>query len=125
MILKIRNNSGQTIIEAVIALAAILLTLGAISIAVTGGVSNSTFIKDQTKAAKHAQAGMEYMRYLRNVDPSAFESYEGIYCMLQDNTFTPGACPAIDIDLGLKREVEFTQNSIVFLLLNLPPNAQK
>lgn len=107
------GRQGQTIIEAMIALASILLTLAAISVAITTSVSNSQFIKDQTLASQYAQDGMEYMRYLRNTNPSSFESREGIYCLNQDNSFSAGTCGAVNIGSVFKREAEFTQNSLV------------
>lgn len=102
---------GQTIIEAMVALAAILITLAAISVVITTSLSNSRFIRDQSLVSRHAQEGMEYMRYLRNIDASSFESWNGIYCMGKDNEFIVGRCSAVNIDNVYKREVEFTQNS--------------
>ncbi len=106
------GEAGQTIVEATIALASILLVLAAISIAITISLSNSQFIKNQSLASKYAQDGMEFMRYLRNTDPSTFELREGVYCMNEDNTFTPGTCGAVNIAGVYKRESEFTQNSL-------------
>lgn len=109
---RIKNkNSGQTIIEATIALASILLVLTAISIAIAISLSNSQFIKSQSLAAKYAQEGMEYIRFLRNTNPTTFESREGIYCMNEDNVFTAGSCQAVNVAGTFKRESEFTQDS--------------
>src|SRR3989344_446097 len=91
------DNRGQTIIEATIALASIMLTLAAISVAITTSVSNSQFIKSHTLAAKYSQAGMEYMSYLRNYDPTTFEAYTGLYCMDSDNSLTTGTCPTVNV----------------------------
>lgn len=102
---------GQTIIEAMIALASILITLAAISVVITASLSNSGFIRDQSLASRYAQEGMEYMRYLRNIDPSSFEARQGIYCMGKDNMLDAGTCPSANIDSAYKREVEFIQNS--------------
>lgn len=77
---------GQTIIEATIALALIVVVLGAISVVVILGLNNSTFVKDQTQASKYAQDGMEYIRYLSNNFPGTEEGeFNGqvsnnIYC---------------------------------------------
>ncbi|HVT01053.1 MAG TPA: hypothetical protein VHE53_02345 [Patescibacteria group bacterium] len=104
------DNKGQTIIEAAIALASILLTLAAISIAITTSVSNSQFIKNQTVASKYAQSAMEYMSYLRNTDPTTFEARTGLYCMDGDNTLNTGACSTVNLAGTFKREVDFSQN---------------
>lgn len=106
------NQKGQTIVEATIALASILLALTAISVAVMTSLSNSSFIKNQTLASKYAQQGMEQMRYLRNIDPVSFEARESqIYCMNLDNSLDAGRCSGINISTEFKREAEVQQES--------------
>lgn len=109
------NNSeaGQTIIEATIALASILLTLAAIAIAISTSVSNSTFIKQQSQASKFAQDGIEQLRYVRNTNPTAFFALGGIYCMNEDSALVSGSCTAVNIANTFKREAEFTQTPSV------------
>ncbi len=118
----LKINKGQSLIEATVALASIILTLAAITVAVTTSVSNSTFIKNQTVAARYAQEGMEYVRQLRNnkdvclttkgVQPNANDTY----CFNSNTascatTFTGGACSTVNIAGSFKREVQFTQDS--------------
>ncbi|OGH17036.1 MAG: hypothetical protein A3C30_02175 [Candidatus Levybacteria bacterium RIFCSPHIGHO2_02_FULL_40_18] len=107
------KKSGQTLVEATIALASILLTLAAIAIAISTSVSNSQFIKLQSQAAKYAQDGMEQLRYERNTSPANFFARNGIYCMNEDSSLTPGSCTAVNIANTFKREAEFTQPSNV------------
>lgn len=102
---------GQTIIETVIALSIILIILAAIATAIITSTSNSKFLKDQTLANKHAQGGMEYIRFLRNTNPSSFKAKDGYKCMNEDNTFDVGQCTAVNIQNAFKREVEFIQDS--------------
>ncbi len=114
------NKSGQTLIEATVALASILLTLAAITVAITTSVSNSTFIKNQTVAARYAQQGMEYIRQLRNNQDSCLTS-KGVlpndkYCFNTNltscaATFVGGSCSTINVANAYKREIEFTQDS--------------
>lgn len=105
-------RAGQTIIEAMVALASILITLAAISVVITASLSNSRFIRDQSLASRYAQEGMEYMRYLRNINATSFEAISnGGHCMGEDNVLIDGYCLAVNIDNAYKREVEFTQNS--------------
>lgn len=116
------KQKGQTLIEATVALASIILTLTAITIAVTTSVSNSTFIKNQTVAAKYAQQGMEYIRQLRNNQDACLNSKgappaaNDTYCFNEvgascNTTFVGGACTQVNLGSGFKRQVEFTQNS--------------
>src|SRR3990170_7744222 len=86
------KKSGQTLVEATIALASILLTLAAVAIAISTSVSNSQFIKQQSQASKYAQEGMEQLRYTRNTNPTTFFSQNGIYCMNEDSTLVSGSC---------------------------------
>lgn len=115
-LIKARNNSGQTIIEAVAALAIILAILAAISVAITSSVNNSSYIRSQSLAGKYAQQGMEAVRYIRNNDPVQFNVLAlstQAYCMGSDNNLeTPGAaCITVNLPEGLIREVLFLSNS--------------
>lgn len=103
------REKGQTIIEATIALASILLTLAAIAVAISISVNNSQFIKQETQASKYAQGGMEQLRYIRNTNSATFFAQEGIYCMNEDNSLVAGSCTAVNIANIFKREAEFTQ----------------
>lgn len=107
------GERGQTIIEATIALASILLTLAAIAVAISTGVSNSQFIKQQSQASKYAQDGMEQLRYIRNTNPTTFFAQEGIYCMNEDSSLVTGSCTTVNIANTFKREAEFAQDSSV------------
>lgn len=107
------GERGQTIIEATIALASILLTLGAIAISISTSVSNSQFIKQQSQASKYAQEAMEYFRYQRNVNPGIFFAegdWIGSYCFGSDKTLVSGTCTGVNISNSFKREVRFDLN---------------
>lgn len=111
-----RNNSGQTLVEAVVALAAIVIIMTAISVVSTTGISNSTFEKNQGLASKFAKQGMEYVRYLRNTGDSSVSSLEGIYCMPDTNgkpSIVTSGCQLnrFNIQNEFDREVEFNQSS--------------
>lgn len=59
---KIRFQEGQAVIEAVIALSALLILLAAIAVVITTSLSNTTFSNSQDLANKHAQEGIEIIR---------------------------------------------------------------
>lgn len=109
------NTKGQTLIEVSIALSAILLTLAAISILVVTSVSNSIFIKNQSQAAKYAQEGMEYVRYLKNNNIPLFTSYDGTLCMGDNNTLavSTGGCTQINVDGQYIRQVDFNKGGSI------------
>ncbi|OGH11242.1 MAG: hypothetical protein A2857_06465 [Candidatus Levybacteria bacterium RIFCSPHIGHO2_01_FULL_36_15] len=63
--MKRKNNhfkKGQTLVEALVALSALVIIMSAITYAVISSTSNSIFIKRQNLANKLAQDGMEYFR---------------------------------------------------------------
>lgn len=117
---KIKNVSkGSTLIEAIIALSAIVIILAATSGLVITSLTNSTFTRDQNQAAKLAQQGIEYVRDKASTK-TGFDEYvalEGtVRCMKSisssDGVITEGICDSTGlIDGTYKREVEFTHNS--------------
>lgn len=112
--MKININSGQTLVEVSIALSAILLTLAAIAILIVISVSNSVYIKNQSQAAKYAQEGMEQVRYLKNNNIPLFSSYDGSWCMGDNNSLTisSGACSTVNVNSQYIRQVDFEKNSL-------------
>lgn len=131
MMLVYKSQKGQTIIEALIALAALLLTISAISVLVISNINNSVFVKDQNFANKYAQQGIEYVRYLRNSDYSQFRTYLGEYCLPQFSSysspnivFSTGGC-MVNMDGGYIRSVTFQKNvSPCVKNLNDPDNVK-
>lgn len=81
------SQSGQTIIEAIVALSAILLTISAIAVAVLTGISNSTFVKNQNLGNKYAQQGIEFVRNIKENDINKFINYSGTWCI--DESVSP------------------------------------
>jgi len=120
---KFNHRLGQTIIEGVVALSAIMVVLSALSVATLTSVNNSSFIKNQSLAAKYAQQGIENVRYTRNNYPSIFAGYQSnTYCMgttwAQDGTPDSGpnaGCSTVNITdsagASFIREVIFSRNS--------------
>lgn len=99
IILKVfLSEAGQTIIEAVVALSALLLTLSGISIAIVTSVNNTTFIKNQNQANKFAQQGIEVFRNLQANNstitlvgaPTPQQTFSqlatGVYCLGDSST---------------------------------------
>jgi len=116
-----KADKGQTLIEAIVALVALLITLAAISISIVIAISNSTYVKNQNLASKYAQQGMEYFRNLKAnnsvvpVDPPEyFKTLSGDYCFDDDNNLTKsnGDCVVniSDNQISFKRKVNFENN---------------
>lgn len=119
--LKMQKNRGQTLLESIIALAAIVIVLGAVATAVLISLNNSLFIKRQNQGNKLAQQGMEYIRdRINNGGSATFFNFiqSGTQCF-NDFTATPppsalfmaGSCQTANIQGTFKREVVFTSGS--------------
>lgn len=71
---KFTISKGQTLIEALVALAVAVVVISAINSTVTTALSNVHYSKDQNLATHYAEQGMEYMRKLRNQDWNQYMS---------------------------------------------------
>lgn len=129
----IKNSSGQTILEAVIALAALLLVLSASSVAIVTSVNNATFTRNQNQANKLAQAGMEEVRSIKNTDYTDFRDNlaTGTKCLNGTLQFsTSGQDCTVDLwaikpnpstNFRFIREVQFIQDDTNECILNANP----
>ncbi|MDO8270250.1 MAG: prepilin-type N-terminal cleavage/methylation domain-containing protein [Candidatus Levybacteria bacterium] len=98
-----KNQRGQSLIEAVVALVTILLIVTAIAIVIVNGLYNSQFIKGQNEANKYAQEGMEFVRNIQKNDLGAFGSFNqnATYCIDEVNsTLTTNNCNATTVNTG-------------------------
>lgn len=99
------NNSGQTLLEAVVAIGILVVILTASATAIITSINNATFTKNQNLANKHAQEGMEYIRNLKRSNFGTFNLIaEGVYCMDDDaartRTNAVGSCTTVNIADG-------------------------
>ena len=71
---KVKNQKGQTLIEAMVALAIAVTILAAITTIVITSLSDTTFSKNQNLASEYAQQALEYIRGLANANYSSFKN---------------------------------------------------
>lgn len=112
-----RYSSGQTLLEAVIALSILVIILGAVSVVVLTSLNNSSYIKQQNQANKLAQQGIEYIRdQIDNSGNNRFQTYDSyalnqVNCLIdisQPNPLITRPCqPGEYIQGTFKREVTF------------------
>ena len=69
-----KKQQGQTIIEAVVALATLMIIITAIAVVMMNGLYNSQFIKSQNEANKYAQEAIEVVRNTQKNDLQTFKS---------------------------------------------------
>ena len=70
-------DSGQSIIEVIVALSLVAIVVLALARVTISSIQNSSFARDQRTATKYAQEGLENARRLRGEDESEFWSKSG------------------------------------------------
>lgn len=85
------NEKGQTLIEVLVALSAVVIMVSAVAIVIVSSLSNAQFTRDQDLATKYSQEGMEVLRKVRNADYVAFRNYSGTYCLSKGQATLPNA----------------------------------
>lgn len=91
---------GQSLLESVLALAAIAIVLSGIAVTVVSSLSNSTYGKSQALATQYSQEGLEVLRKIRNNDYYSFRNYNGNYCLGKNVTILPppSSCSVPNVD---------------------------
>lgn len=98
-------QKGETLIEALGALAIVSIVITAVATLVTTSLSNAQYNENQTLATKYAQQGVESVRQIRNTNYAAFRSYNGLYCFGKGQTSlgTPqSACNTANTDTFIR-----------------------
>lgn len=114
------RQSGQTLIEIVIAIGAVALVVTALVSAVSASLRFSESSRMRSRAVKLAQESMEITRALRDTTSwtsfSAYASGNGNWCLDSTNTWSAadasGTCP-ISSGNPIWRSVHFTWNDPV------------
>lgn len=116
----LRNISGQSLFEVVLAIAVIGLIVVGVVILSTNAIRNTTFARNKTLASRYAQEALEWVRNERNTDPVNFRSKIDAFttfCLDEDPiTWTNvGVCSGSEYISGsnsiFKRQVVFSQTS--------------
>ena len=75
-----KNQTGQALIEALLALTFAVVIITAVVIAVITSLSSATFTKNQNQASNYAQEGLDVARNMKESDPQTFFGLNGNYC---------------------------------------------
>ena len=116
----IKNQKGQSLIEALIALGTAVLIISAIAIAVITSVNNTDFSKNQNLATQYAQQGMELVRNKSEFDWPGFSTYSGSYCLSQNSTNLVPAGLGCSLNINdsnsnpfFVRQIDISQNDAI------------
>jgi Tfp pilus assembly protein PilV len=107
-----RNELGQSLVEALVALGIAVIIVSAVAIAVISAVNNSDFSKNQNLATQFAQQAMELLKQKSSDNWQSFSVFSGTYCLNQDSTTLIAAAPtcAKNINNFFVRQVTINQN---------------
>lgn len=87
MIRNYRLESGQTLIEVMIALGIAVVIVSAITIAVVIALDNTSYSRNQNLATQFAQEGMEIVRQKRDTNLTSFQALtDRTYCLAKGST---------------------------------------
>jgi len=114
-----KNESGQSLFEIILALAITTLIIVAIVALTATSIRNTTFSKNKTLASRYSQEAMEWLRGERDTDFSAFKTRaftSTLYC-LPSLSWSPeiiGACTSGQeiANTPFRREISFSTTSI-------------
>lgn len=97
-LIKFKKETGEVLIEAIIALAITTLIITGLVVTVISSLNNSTYIEIQNQASGYAQEGLDVARNLKESDYNSFSGLSGTYCLGKDiKTIDEGnACDQID-----------------------------
>lgn len=109
------KEKGQTLVEVLLALAAAVVIISAISVVVLSSLSNAQFSKNQNIATKYSSEGMEFVRRLRDSDYITFKAYpNGTYCLAKPLPVAlgaPASCTLPNVDNFFIRSATLSNTS--------------
>lgn len=110
-----KNQSGQTLLETLLALSASVFILGAITAVVISSLNSAQFTKNKNLSGQYAREGMEIVRKVRDSGTwTAFSGINGLYCLSSGSTSLPSSslvpCP-VNIGVTFVREINIVSNS--------------
>lgn len=82
-----KMNSGQTLIEAVIAFTVLVIIITAIATLTISSISNSIYLRNQDNANKYAQEGMDFLTTKKKENFSSIVN--GNYCLIYNSNRIP------------------------------------
>lgn len=109
--MSVKNQKGQTIVEAIVALAAVFVIVAAIAVAILNAVNNSQFVKNQNLANKYAQQGMEFVRSIHADNIEEFQQLSGDYALGDDDQeLVPGEDLTVNVGNTHVRNINFVDD---------------
>lgn len=112
--MNIKYQSGQALIEALVALAAAVAVISAIAITVITSLQNVEFTKNQNLATQYAGEGLEIVRRIGRSNWQTLQAYNATnYCLAKGSTvLTPMGGSSCGQNVGIYvRQINIELNS--------------
>lgn len=108
-----KNQFGQSLVEALVALGAAIVVISAVVVATITALNNADFSKNQNLATQYAQQAMEILRQQSETNWNSFSAYSGKYCLSKgSSTLIPaGATCPVNVDNFFIRTINIAQNN--------------
>lgn len=116
-----KRESGQSLIEVLIALAASVAVVSAIVVTVITSLSNAEFTKDQNLATEYSRQGMEVVRQIAKNSWSNFLTYSSKDYCLDKNSTAPTIMTGLNCDVNI--DGIYSRKITIILPGSTPPSS--
>ena len=108
------RERGQSLIEAIVAVAAVVLIVTGLIVGTTQALRASQLARARSLANKYSQEAIELTRNLRDSGWTLFQTRSGRYCLAKDNSWPagPSANCTPNIDNTYTREAIFSWDGV-------------
>src|SRR3989337_4234519 len=113
-----KKNSGQTLVEAIIALTVLVIIITATAVITINSINNSVFLRNQDNANKFAREGIDFLATQKKQDYYNFSLIaNGPYCLVYDSNKVPqwplGSGSCYQINTGFAHDVTIQQGGCI------------
>ncbi len=106
-----RTNSGQSLVEMVVAIGVVTMLVTGIIVATTMSLRVAGRGQAKSRAVKYTQEALELVRAIRNRGWDNFITYDGLWCLTKDGTWSKSLDNATcnpNVDTIYTRSVRFS-----------------
>jgi type II secretory pathway pseudopilin PulG len=96
---RLRGNRGQTIVEAIVVIAVVVLLVTGLIAGTTTSLKSARNGRVRSQATKLAQEGLEIVRSIRDESWSVFAGNSGYYCLGSDEILTANVTETCAINI--------------------------
>ena len=92
-----KNQSGQSLVEALLALAFVVVIITAVVTVVISSLNSASFTKNQNRTTSYAQEGLDISRNMKDSSYTAFRALSSGYYCADDGTIALKSEPCVGV----------------------------